>query len=126
MAKKYKIGEAPVMRVEEMSVVSATELKNATADVFERVAAERALVIQRHEKPRAVLLSMEAYGDLVGDQEPLYMQELKARYGKMLDDMQSPEQKAAADRAFEATPEELGEAAVRAAQEKIAKGEIKL
>lgn len=114
------------MRVEEMSVVSATELKNATADVFERVAAERALVIQRHEKPRAVLLSMEAYGDLVGDQEPLYMQELKARYGKMLDDMQSPEQKAAADRFWEATPEELGEAAVRAAQEKIAKGEIKL
>jgi hypothetical protein len=44
----------------------------------------------------------------------------------MLDDMQSPEQKAAAERLFEATPEELGEAAVRGAQRMIESGEIKL
>jgi hypothetical protein len=37
-------------------------------------------------------------------------------YGGLLDRMQGPEQRAAAERAFNATPEELGKAAVLAAR----------
>jgi len=109
-----------------MPSVTATELKNKTAEVFDLVAAKRAVAIRRHDKPRAVLLSMEEYAALKGGDDPLWLEELKGQYRGMLDDMQSPEQKAAAERAFNATPEELGEAAVRGAQRMIESGEIKL
>jgi prevent-host-death family protein len=126
MAKKYKTPSDRPLRVEEMPSVTATELKNKTADVFDLVAAKRAVAIRRHDKPRAVLLSMEEYASLTGEGDPFLLEELKAKYSWMLDDMQSPEQKAAAERAFNATPEELGEAAVRGAKRMIESGEIKL
>lgn len=109
-----------------MPSVTATELKNKTADVFDLVAAKRAVAIRRHDKPRAVLLSMEEYAALTGGGEPLWLEEIKAEYRGMLDKMQTPEHKAAVNRLFEATPEELGEAAVRGAQRMIESGEIKL
>lgn len=102
-------------RVSEMPAISATELKNATADVFEQVAARRAVAITRHDKPRAVLLSVEQYEALAG-QRPSWLEELHEKYRGMLERMQGPEQRAAAERAFNATPEELGEAALWAAQ----------
>jgi hypothetical protein len=68
---------------------------------------------------------MEEYAALTGGGEPLWLEEMKTEYRGMLDKMQSPEQKAAAIRAFNATPEELGEAAVRGAQRMIESGEIK-
>lgn len=107
-----------------MRSVSATELKNKTADVMDLVAAERAVAIRRHDKPRAVLLSMEEYASLKGGEASLLLEELKAEYRHVLDDMQSPEQKAAAERAFNAPAEELSEAALRAAQRMIASGDI--
>ena len=94
-----------------MPSISATELKNATADVFEQVASRRAVAITRHDKPRAVLLSVKQYEALAG-QRPDWLEKLHEEYRGMLDRMQGPEQRAAAERAFNATPEELGEAAV--------------
>jgi len=47
---------------------------------------------------------------------PPWLEKLHEEYGGLLDRMQGPEQRAAAERAFNATPEELGEAAVWAAQ----------
>jgi prevent-host-death family protein len=126
MTKKYNLPSDRSLRVEEMPSVTATELKNKTADVFDLVAAKRAVAIKRHDKPRAVLLSMEEYAALTGGGEPVLLEELKARYRHILDDMQTPEHKAAVKRLFEATPEELGEAAVRGAQRMIESGEIKL
>ena len=108
----------PAPRVAEMPTISATELKNATADVFEQVAARRAVAITRHEKRRAVLLSVEEYEALTGQQNPDWLEKLHEEYRGLLDRMQGPEQRAAAERAFNATPEELGEAALWAAQQK--------
>ena len=126
MAKKYKLPSDHFLRVDELPSVAATELKNKTADVLDRVTEQGALAIRRHDKPRAVLMSMEQYDALTSGGDPFWLDELKAKYNKMLDDMQSPESKAAAERAFNATPEELGEAAVRGAQRMIESGEIKL
>ncbi|MBJ7327664.1 MAG: type II toxin-antitoxin system Phd/YefM family antitoxin [Chthoniobacterales bacterium] len=115
MITKYTAsGMAP--RVAEMPSITATELKNSTADVFEQVAARRAVAITRHDKPRAVLLSVDAYEALTGVR-PAWLEDLHAEYRGMLDRMQGPEQRAAAERAFNATPEELGAAAVWAAQQ---------
>ncbi|MBN8247093.1 MAG: type II toxin-antitoxin system Phd/YefM family antitoxin [Verrucomicrobia bacterium] len=102
-------------RVRELPVVTATELKNSTAEVIEQVVARRAVAITRHDKPRAVLLSIEEYESLTR-QEPDYFAGLMQTYRGMLDRMQGPEQRAAADRLFQATPDELGSAAVWAAQ----------
>ena len=118
MSTSYNTPYTPAPRVAEMPTISATELKNATADVFEQVAARRAVAITRHEKPRAVLLSVEQYEALTGQQNPDWLEKLHEEYRGLLDRMQGPEQRAAAERAFNATPEELGEAAVWAAQQK--------
>ena len=118
MSASYQNPSSPAPRVAEMPTITATELKNATADVFEQVAARRAVAITRHDKPRAVLLSVEQYEALTGQQNPDWLEKLHEEYRGMLDRMQGPEQRAAAERAFNATPEELGEAAVWAAQQK--------
>lgn len=117
MNTTYHIPPTPAPRLSEMPTISATELKNATADVFEQVAARRAVAITRHDKPRAVLLSLSQYEALTGQQNPDWLEKLHEEYRGMLDRMQGPEQRAAAERAFNATPEELGEAAVWAAQQ---------
>jgi len=121
MSTSYDAPSTPAPRVAEMPTISATELKNATADVFEQVAARRAVAITRHEKPRAVLLSVEQYEALTGQQNPDWLEKLHEEYRGLLDRMQGPKQRAAAEKLFKATPEELGEAAVWAAQQK-AKG----
>ena len=118
MSTSYHTPSTPAPRVAEMPTISATELKNATADVFEQVAARRAVAITRHEKPRAVLLSVEEYEALTGQQNPDWLEKLHEEYRGMLDRMQGPEQRAAAEKLFKATPEELGEAALWAAQQK--------
>jgi len=116
MSTEYPTSTTPAPRVQELPTITATELKNATADVFEQVAAKKAVAITRHEKPRAILLSVEQYEALTG-QRPDWLEQLHEEYSGMLDRMQGPEQRAAAERAFNATPEELGEAAVWAAQQ---------
>jgi len=117
MSTVYQSPTATVPRVQELPTITATELKNATADVFEQVAAKQAIAITRHEKPRAILLSVEQYEALTGHQ-PEWLEKLHEEYRGMLERMQGPEQRAAAERAFNATPEQLGKAAVWAAQEK--------
>ena len=118
MSTSYQSTSNPSPRVAEMPTISATELKNATADVFEQVAARRAVAITRHEKPRAVLLSVEEYEALTVQQNPDWLEKLHEEYRGMLDRMQGPEKRAAAEKLFKATPEELGEAALWAAQQK--------
>lgn len=118
MSTSYRSESQPSARVRELPVVTATELKNSTADVIDQLGARRAVAITRHDKPRAVLLSIAEYEALTR-QEPDYMAGLMEKYRGMLDRMQGPEQRAAAERAFNATPEELGTAAVWAAQQRV-------
>ena len=117
MSTVYQSPTTTVPRVQELPTITATELKNATADVFEQVAAKQAIAITRHEKPRAILLSVEQYETLTG-QQPEWLEKLHEEYRGMLERMQGPEQRAAAKRAFNATPEQLGKAAVWAAEQK--------
>ncbi len=122
MTTRYESSSTPAPRISEMPVISATELKNATADVFEQVAARRAVAITRHDKPRAVLLSVEQYEALAG-QRPDWLEDLYKKYLGVLESMQGPAQRAAAAKLFSATPEELADAAVWAAQQK-AQGKV--
>jgi len=56
---------------------------------------------------------------IVREDDDDWLAKLHEEYLGVLERMQEPEQKAAAERAFNATPEELGQAAVRAARGKI-------
>jgi PHD/YefM family antitoxin component YafN of YafNO toxin-antitoxin module len=123
MSARYKVSKTTPPSVSDMPMVTATQLKSETSDVFDLVVREGAVAVYRHEKPRGVLLSIEQYEALVGP-ELDWLAEITRECRAMFDAMQSPEQKAAALRLFEATPEELGEAAVRGAQRRIAAGEI--
>lgn len=120
MSKTYSFDSSPSPRVEELPAVPATELKKSTADVLNEVGAGKVFAITRHDKPRAVILSAEKYDALVAS-ESGWFQNLFKQYEHMLDDMQSPEQKVAARRLFEATPEELGEAALQATRKRKSK-----
>ena len=117
MSTIYQSPTTTVPRVQELPTITATELKNATADVFEQVAAKQAIAITRHEKPRAILLSVEQYEALTGHR-PEWLEKLHEEYRGMLERMQGPEQRAGAEKLFRATPEELGQAALWAAQQK--------
>jgi prevent-host-death family protein len=117
MSTAYQPPTTTVPRVQELPTITATELKNSTADVFEQVAAKQAIAITRHEKPRASLLSVEQYEALAG-QRPEWLEKLHEEYRGMLERMQGPEQRAGAEKLFRATPEELGRAALWAAQQK--------
>ncbi|MCC5790648.1 MAG: type II toxin-antitoxin system Phd/YefM family antitoxin [Opitutales bacterium] len=118
MAKKYPTSSPSSMKVEELPPVTATALKNSAADVLDQVVAHGAITITRHDKPRAVMLSIEEYERLTAGEEGDWLAEMHKEYQGMLEKMQEPAQKEAAKRLFAATPEELGEAAVRGAQRK--------
>ena len=118
MAKKYVQSSPAPLTVEEMPPVTATSLKNEAGEVLDQVVREGAVAVTRHGKPRAVLLSLERYAALAGGDRPDWLEAMHEEYRGMLEAMQSPEQKAAAERLFEATSEELGAAAVRAASRK--------
>jgi antitoxin Phd len=115
MSKIYSVPHIPSLRLQELPTVTATQLKHSTADVLDQVSAGQAVAVTRHDKARVVLMSVEHYNRLTSEEGSI-LADLRTEYRGMLDRMQSPEQKAAAIRAFNATPEELGAAAVRAAQ----------
>lgn len=99
----------------DVPMVAATRLKNEFGTVFEEVALRGAAVITKHDTPRAVLLSYAEFEALTASATPA-LDDLSERFDKLLDAMQTPEAKAGVAAAFDATPEELGAAAVKAAR----------
>ncbi len=76
------------------------------------------MAITRHDKPRAVMVSIEDFEAILATRSNA-LQELKADYEQMLQDMQKPEQRAGMQKAFHASPAELGAAALKAAQDAL-------
>jgi len=96
-------------------VVSASRLKNEFGTVFEQAAVNGAVVITKHDIPKAVLLSYAEFEALTASATPV-LDDLSERFDNLLAAMQTSEAKAGVAGAFEATPEELGAAAVKAAR----------
>ncbi|MCV7381263.1 prevent-host-death family protein [Mycobacterium alsense] len=99
----------------DVPAVPATRLKNQFGAVFEQAAANGAVVITKHATPRAVLLSYAEFEALTASATPS-LDDLGDRFDELLATMQTPEAKAGVAAAFDATPEELGAAAVKAAR----------
>lgn len=99
----------------DVPTVTASRLKNEFGTVFEQAAITGAVVITKHNTPKAVLLSYAEFEALIAPAIPA-LDDLNERFDELLATMQTPEAKAGVAAAFDATPEELGAAAVTAAR----------
>jgi antitoxin Phd len=102
-------------RLVDVPTVTASRLKNEFGTVFEQAALGGAVVITKHNTPRAVLLSYAEFEALTESATPA-LNDLSERFDALLTTMQTPKAKAGVAAAFDATPEELGTAAVKAAR----------
>jgi antitoxin Phd len=98
----------------DVTTVTASRFKNEFGSVFEQAALNGAVVITKHDTPRAVLLSYAEFEALTASVTPA-LDDLSDRFDQLLATMQTPQAKAGVAAAFDATPEELGAAAVKAA-----------
>jgi prevent-host-death family protein len=100
----------------DIPTVAATRLKNQFGSILEQ-AARGAVAITRHDAPRAVLVSYEDFEALVKGQNQ-NLGELSAEFDSLLSRMQTRKARKGMHAAFEATPAELGRAAVKAARKR--------
>lgn len=98
----------------DVPMVTASRFKNEFGKVFDQAAVSGAVVITKHDTPRAVLLSYSEFEALTASATPA-LEDLSERFDELLATMQTPKAKAGVAAAFDATPEELGAAAVKAA-----------
>ena len=102
-------------RLVDVPTVSATRLRNEFGTVFEQATVDGAVLITKHDAPKAVLLSYAEFEALTKSATPV-LDDLSERFDALLATMQTPEAKAGVAAAFNATPQELGAAAVKAAR----------
>lgn len=104
-----------VLPASELESVSATEAKNNFGSVLDRVLARGKIAITRHDEVRAVVLSLAEYQALLAARrDPLAG--LAAEFDGLLERMQGPRARAAGRALFDATPAQLGRAALASAR----------
>jgi len=99
----------------DLPAVAATRLKNEFGAVLEQALRGGAVAITRHANPKAVLVAYDEFQALVRDRAS-GLHELRAEYDVLLARMQTPAAKRGMAAAFDATPAQLGRAALKAAQ----------
>ncbi len=97
--------------------VAATRLKNEFGAILEQALRGGAVAITRHDTPKAVLISYEEFQSLV-KARCHSLSDLSAEYNVLLARMQTPKARKGMAAAFNATPAELGRAAVKAARKR--------
>ena len=97
------------------NAVTATNAKNEFGKMFERVLRGDVMFITRHGSAKAVLMPVEQYTSLTRA-STAQLDGLHREFDTMLEEMQTPKARAAMERAFHASPKQLGKAAVRAAR----------
>ena len=102
-------------RGEQASAFSATDAKKQFGRVLEMALRGGVVVITRHDTPKAVLLSVDEFNALTRATERT-LDTLSAEFDAMLARMQTPRARARMKAAFQASPKELGKAAITAAR----------
>jgi len=103
-------GEGP-----ETVSVSATAAKNEFGSVLEKAILGRTVVITKHDTPKAVLISVDQFHALSIAQRAA-LDTLSSDFDRLLAGMQRPAARAAMQAAFDASPKQLGRAALAAAR----------
>jgi antitoxin Phd len=94
---------------------TATDAKKEFGRVLEIVLRGGRVLITRHDQPKAVVLSMDEFNALT-QATARTLETLGGHFDALLAGMQTPKARAGLRAAFEATPGELGRAAVAAAR----------
>ncbi len=95
--------------------LSSTDAQNGFGALLDTVARGRTVMITKHSRPEAVVMSFDRYEALTRDAVP-ELDTLEDEFDAMVAQMQTPEARAARSAAFHASPEELGAAAVEYAR----------
>lgn len=96
----------------EPAMISSSNAKNRFGKILERVTEEGGVAITLRNEPKFMVISVETYQRLArADSRSL--DTLTDEFDALLDRMQEPGSRAAMERAFSMTPEELGQAARR-------------
>ncbi len=99
----------------DISAVAATKVKNEFGAILEQTIHDGAVAITRHDTPKAVLLSFAEFESLVQERSRS-LDDLSLEFDELLDHMQTPQARKGVEAAFNASPTELGRAAVIDAQ----------
>ncbi len=101
--------------IRKLPSFSATRLVGGMQKVTSAVMAHGAVLITRHDEPAMVLMSVDRYLQLEQAAEP-NLDALTRQFDEMFGRMQDADAASSMADAFGMTPEQLGEAAVRAAK----------
>jgi prevent-host-death family protein len=99
--------------------VAASDAKNQFGQVLETALSSGPVVITKHDTPKAILISIDEFEALTVTRDRL--QTLTQRYDDAYARMQRPEARRATMAAFDATPQQLGAAAVASANKRAKK-----
>jgi prevent-host-death family protein len=96
---------------------TATEAKHEFGRVLEQAIHGTTVVITKHNSPRAVLISMDQFKALQ-DSPQLKLNTLSEEFDALLDRMQTSAARRGMSAAFNASPKQLGKAAVASARKR--------
>jgi len=112
-AEAEKPGTKPRLAHTPRSTVTSTEAQNEFGRLMEEASQGGEVVITKHGHPKAVLLSAARYEELQ-ERESASLAALSGQFDQMLARMQTTQSRDAVSRLFDASPEELGQAALDA------------
>ena len=99
------------------STVTATDVKNEFGRVLEKVIQGGIVVITKHDEPKAVLLSVREFNALTNANR-IKLDTLSGEFDALLARMQTPAARAGMKAAFDASPKQMGKAAVALARKR--------
>ena len=99
----------------DIQSVPATAMKNQFASALEQAVRGTPVMITKHDKSKAVLISYEEFEALTGERSRS-LDALGGQFDGLLARMQTPAAKKGIDAAFAASAKKLGAAAVKAAR----------
>ena len=97
--------------------VAATKAKNEFGVILEKATHGGAVAITRHDTPKAVLVSYAEFESLVRARSRT-LDDLGSEFDALLARMQTPKARKGMKAAFNASPAELGRAAVKATRKR--------
>jgi prevent-host-death family protein len=101
----------------DVPTVAATRVKNEFGLILEQATHTGAVAITRHDTTKAVLLSLVEFESLVSARSQK-LDVLANEFDELLAAMQTPKSRTGMKAAFNATPAQLGRAAVKGARKK--------
>jgi prevent-host-death family protein len=101
----------------DIATVAASKLKNKFGAIFEKVALRQPVAITKHDTPKAVLISYEEFASLIQGRGT-ELNQLSTEFESLLRGMQTSKARKGMASAFNASPAEMGRAAVKAARKK--------